>query len=100
MLPPSGQTSYNYYAFSRNPVWGWGHGHQVMHESISMIPYAYLDPKSAQESQRVYMEQQYEDGLIAYRPRPARSAGISARRNAHNLSALLCLDKLGSLFRQ
>lgn len=70
MLPPSGQTSYNYYAFSRNPVWGWGHGHQVMHESISMIPYAYLDPKSAQESQRVYMEQQYEDGLIAYRHGP------------------------------
>jgi hypothetical protein len=70
MLPPSGQTSYNYYVFSRNPVWGWGHGHQVMHESISMLPYAYLDPKSAQESQRVYMEQQYEDGLIAYRHGP------------------------------
>ena len=70
MLPPSGQTSFNYYVFSRNPVWGWGHGHQVMHESISMIPYALLDPRSAEESQRVYIEQQYEDGLIAYRHGP------------------------------
>lgn len=70
MLPPGGQTQHNFYAFSRNPVWGWGHGHQVMHESISMIPYAYLDWKSAQESQRVYIEQQYEDGLIAYRHGP------------------------------
>jgi len=70
MLPPSGQTTNNFYVFSRNPVWGWGHGHQVMHESLSMIPYAYLDPKSAQSSQRVYIEQQYEDGLIAYRHGP------------------------------
>lgn len=70
MLPPSGQTKRNFYVFSRNPVWGWGHGHQVMHESLSMIPYAYLDPKSAEESQRVYMDQQYEDGFIAYRHGP------------------------------
>lgn len=70
MLPPSGQTSHNFYVFSRNPQWGWGHGHQVMHESLSMIPYAYLDPKSAEESQRVYIEQQYDDGLIAYRHGP------------------------------
>src|SRR3989339_374296 len=70
MLPPSGQTPHNFYVFSRNPVWGWGHGHQVMHESLSMIPYAYLDPISAQASQRVYIEQQYEDGLIAYRHGP------------------------------
>jgi hypothetical protein len=70
MLPPSGQTSRNFYVFSRNPVWGWGHGHQVMHESLSMIPYALLDPRSAEESQRVYIEQQYEDGLIAYRHGP------------------------------
>jgi len=70
MLPADGQTKHNYYAFSRNPVWGWGHGHQVMHESLSMIPYVYLDARSAEESQRVYMEQQYEDGLIAYRHGP------------------------------
>jgi uncharacterized protein YbjT (DUF2867 family) len=70
MYPPSGKTKYNFYAFSRNPLWGWGHGHQVLHESLSMLAYAYLDPKSAEGSQRVYMEQQREDGLIAYRHGP------------------------------
>ena len=70
MLPPSGKTSYNYYVFSRNPKWGWGHGHQVLHESLSMMAYAYLDATSAQNSQRVYMEQQGKDGLIAYRHGP------------------------------
>ena len=70
MLPPGGQTKRNFYVFSRNPVWGWGHGHQVMHESLSMIPYAYLDAASAEESQRVYIDQQYDDGLIAYRHGP------------------------------
>ena len=70
MLPPSGETSHNFYVFSRNPLWGWGHGHQVLHESLSMLAYAYLDPASAQGSQRVYMEQQGDDGLIAYRHGP------------------------------
>lgn len=70
MLPPSGQSKRNFYVFSRNPQWGWGHGHQVMHESLSMIPYAYLDARSAEESQRVYIDQQYDDGLIAYRHGP------------------------------
>lgn len=70
MLPPEGKANFNYYVFSRNPLWGWGHGHQVLHESLSMIPYAYLDFMSAQNSQRVYMEQQREDGLIAYRHGP------------------------------
>ncbi len=70
MLPPEGKTSHNYYVFSRNPLWGWGHGHQVLHESLSMLAYAWLDPQSAQGSQRVYMEQQGEDGLIAYRHGP------------------------------
>ena len=70
MYPPSGKTKYNSYVFSRNPLWGWGHGHQVLHESLSMLAYAYLDPKSAEGSQRVYMEQQREDGLIAYRHGP------------------------------
>jgi len=41
-----------------------------MHESISMMVYVYLDPVSAQGSQRVYMEQQYPDGLIGYRHGP------------------------------
>ncbi|MBD3225178.1 MAG: hypothetical protein GF313_10645 [Caldithrix sp.] len=70
MLPPRNKTQYNYYVFSRNPIWGWGHGHQVMHESLSMLSYAYLDARSAQESQRIYMEQQYPDGLIGYRHGP------------------------------
>lgn len=70
MYPPSGKTTYNFYAFSRNPLWGWGHGHQVLHESLSMLAYVYLDPTSAEGSQRVYMEQQRGDGLIAYRHGP------------------------------
>jgi hypothetical protein len=70
MLKAEGQTKYNFYVFSRNPVWGWGHGHQVLHESLSMIPYVHLDAASAQNSQRVYMEQQGKDGLIAYRHGP------------------------------
>lgn len=70
MLPPSGKTSHNFYVFSREPLWGWGHGHQVLHESLSMLAYAFLDPESAQGSQRVYMEQQRDDGLIAYRHGP------------------------------
>ena len=70
MLPPAGKTSHNFYVFSREPLWGWGHGHQVLHESLSMLAYAFLDSQSAQESQRVYMEQQREDGLIAYRHGP------------------------------
>jgi hypothetical protein len=70
MYPASGKTKYNFYAFSRNPLWGWGHGHQVLHESLSMLSYSYLDPLSAEGSQRVYMEQQDSSGLIAYRHGP------------------------------
>ncbi len=70
MLPPTGKTKYNFYVFSRQPLWGWGHGHQVLHESLSMLAYAYLDPVSAEGSQYVYMEQQRDDGLIAYRHGP------------------------------
>lgn len=70
MLPPTGETGYNFYVFSREPLWGWGHGHQVLHESLSMLAYVYLDPLSAENSQRVYMEQQGDDGLIAYRHGP------------------------------
>jgi hypothetical protein len=70
MYPASGKTKYNFYVFSRNPLWGWGHGHQVLHESLSMMSYAYLDILSAEGSQRVYMEQQDSSGLIAYRHGP------------------------------
>lgn len=68
--PPTEKTNYNFYVFSRQPLWGWGHGHQVLHESLSMLAYVYLDPQSAQGSQYVYMEQQRDDGLIAYRHGP------------------------------
>jgi len=67
MLPPEGKSSYNYYVFSREPTWGWGHGGQVFHESLTMMAYAYMDPVSAMNSQRVYSERQYESGYINYR---------------------------------
>lgn len=70
MLPPEGQCSYNYYVFSREPVWGWGHGGQVFHESLTMLAYVFMDPLSAMHSQRVYMERQWEDGYINYRTGP------------------------------
>ena len=67
MLPPEGKCTYNYYVFSREPTWGWGHGGQVFHESLTMLAYAYMDPLSAMNSQRVYLERQYPDGYINYR---------------------------------
>lgn len=70
MLPPEGQSSYNYYVFSREPTWGWGHGGQVFHESLTMLGYAYMDSLSAMNSQRVYMERQWPDGYINYRTGP------------------------------
>ncbi|HSD64356.1 MAG TPA: trehalase family glycosidase [Ignavibacteriaceae bacterium] len=70
MLPPADSAKHNFYVFSRQPLWGWGHGHQVLHESLSMLAYAYMDPVSAEGSQRIYMDQQRADGLIAYRHGP------------------------------
>jgi hypothetical protein len=70
MLPPEGKCSYNYYVFSREPTWGWGHGGQVFHESLTMLSYSYMDPVSAMNSQRVYSERQYESGYINYRTGP------------------------------
>ena len=67
MLPPEGKSSFNYYVFSREPTWGWGHGGQVFHESLTMLAYAFMDPLSAMNSQRVYLERQYPDGYINYR---------------------------------
>ena len=67
MLPPEGSSSYNYYVFSREPTWGWGHGGQVFHESLAMLAYVYMDPESALNSQRVYFERQHADGYINYR---------------------------------
>ncbi|MBN2366921.1 MAG: hypothetical protein JXL67_12195, partial [Calditrichaeota bacterium] len=70
MLPPEGECSFNYYVFSREPAWGWGHGGQVFHESLTMLAYAFMDPLSAMNSQRVYMERQWPDGYINYRTGP------------------------------
>lgn len=67
MLPPEGESSHNYYVFSREPTWGWGHGGQVFHESLTMLAYVFMDPESAMNSQRVYMERQHDDGYINYR---------------------------------
>lgn len=67
MLPPEGKCGFNYYVFSREPQWGWGHGGQVFHESLSMLAYALLDGESAMNSQRVYRERQWKDGYINYR---------------------------------
>ena len=70
MLPPEGKCSYNYYVFSREPQWGWGHGGQVFHESLTMLPYAYMDATGAMNSQRVYRERQHKDGYVNYRTGP------------------------------
>ena len=64
MLPPEGKCSYNYYVFSREPTWGWGHGGQVFHESLSMLAYAYMDPVGAMNSQRVYLERQHKKVIL------------------------------------
>lgn len=67
MLPPEARCRSNYYVFSREPQWGWGHGGQVFHESLTMLAYAIMDPVSAMNSQRVYFERQKPDGYINYR---------------------------------
>lgn len=67
MYPPEERSPFNYYVFSREPTWGWGHGGQVFHESITMLAYAYLDPESAMNSQRVFSHRQYDNGYINYR---------------------------------
>lgn len=75
LLPPEGECSSNYYLFSREPTWGWGHGGQVFHESLAMLAYAYMDPVSAQQSQFVYADRMnsrpyWPAGYIPYRVGP------------------------------
>lgn len=65
--PPQAKSDYNYYVFSREPIWGWGHGGQVFHESIVMLAYASVNPEEAMNSQRVYSQRQYPNGYINYR---------------------------------
>lgn len=68
--PAEGNLKHNYYVFSREPQWGWGHGGQVFHESISMLAYAYIDSVSAMNSQRVFSDRQNANGYINYRTGP------------------------------
>ncbi|MFZ4521526.1 MAG: MGH1-like glycoside hydrolase domain-containing protein [Bacteroidales bacterium] len=70
MMPPEGECRHNYYVFSREPKWGWGYGGQVFHESLTMLAYAYMDPKGAMNSQRIFMDRQRDDGYINYRTGP------------------------------
>jgi len=70
LMQAEGMNSYNYYLFSREPIWSWGHAGQVFHESIGMIAYARMDPQSAQDSQKLYFERQYKNGYIPYRVGP------------------------------
>ena len=77
MLPPEGATRFPYYVFSREPQWGWGHGGQVFHESLSMLAYALMDPVRAMASQRAFAERQHPDGYIPYRIGPYLSETIA-----------------------
>jgi len=75
MLPPEGESSYNYNVYSREPTWGWGHAGQVFHENLSMLAYSFMDPVSAQNSQRVFSERmdsqpEWPQGYIPYRTGP------------------------------
>jgi len=74
MMPAEGGAHFNYYLFSREPTWSWGHDGQVFHESIAMQAYALLDPQSAADSQRVFIERQLHGGpnhgYIGYRVGP------------------------------
>jgi hypothetical protein len=70
MLPPEGRAREPYYVFAREPQWGWGHGGQVFHESLSMLAYALMDPDGAMRSQRLFAERQHADGYIPYRIGP------------------------------
>ena len=69
-LPPEGKSGFPYYVFSREPTWGWGHGGQVFHESLTMLAYAHIHPERAMASQRVFAERQHPDGYINYRTGP------------------------------
>ncbi|MFB6097622.1 MAG: trehalase family glycosidase, partial [Salinibacter sp.] len=69
----------NYYVYSREPTWGWGHAGQVFHESLAMLAYGFLDPGSALDSQRLYMDRQWANGYIEYRVGPYLDATNFAR---------------------
>jgi len=68
--PPEGNCRHKYYVFSRQPLWGWGHGGQVFQESLSMLEYVHLDPRGAMGSQEIFADRQHPDGYINYRTGP------------------------------
>lgn len=70
MMPPEGEAKHNYYVFSREPTWSWGHEGQVFHESLSMLSYVFMNAASAEDSQQVFIERQSPHGYIAYRIGP------------------------------
>ncbi len=76
--PPEGKCREDYYVFSRVPMWGWGHGGQVFHESLSMLEYVRIDPSGAEGSQEVYADRQQPDGYINYRTGPYLDETIPA----------------------
>lgn len=76
MMPSEGEAGFNYYVFSREPKWGWGYGGQVFHESLVMLAYAFMDPIGAMNSQRIFMERQWENGYINYRTGPYLNESI------------------------
>jgi hypothetical protein len=78
MYPAEGKCKENYYVFSREPMWGWGHGGQVFHESLSMLEYVRLDPKGAMGSQEIFADRQHADGYINYRTGPYLDETIPA----------------------
>jgi len=84
MLPGEGRVRYNYYVFSREPTWGWGHDGQVFHESLSMLAYVLFDARSAMDSQRIFMEAQDGDGYIPYRigPYAVRTFPVKGERTS------------------
>ncbi|HUX84555.1 MAG TPA: trehalase family glycosidase, partial [Chitinophagaceae bacterium] len=76
--PPEGRCRENYYVFSREPMWGWGHGGQVFHESLSMLEYVRIDPAGAEGSQLNFADRQQPDGYINYRTGPYLDETIPA----------------------
>jgi hypothetical protein len=86
MMPAEGMSSYNYYVFSREPTWRWGHEGQVFHESLSMLAYAARLHAAA-------------GALRLHRlPRRAvRHADVSGEGRADDISAVFFVDELGAV---
>ena len=68
--PPLEKARHPFYVFSREPTWNWGHEGQVFHESLSMLALSLVEPELAQESQRIFIDRQRDDGFIPYRIGP------------------------------